>query len=87
MNFLIKFFMLVLATLVLLFALVFISLYSLTSAIRWLITGKRPTFVLYVQAYQRWKNLAKGTTVHQTSNPDIIDAEVREVTKDNDRLR
>jgi len=86
MSLLARFFMIILATLVLFFALVLISVFLLTSSIRWLITGKKPTLVLFAQAYQRWKNMAKGTANVPKSDGDIIDAEVKEISKEN-RLR
>lgn len=86
MSLLTRFLVITLATLMLVFALVLISVFLLASSIRWLITGKKPTFILFVQAYQRWKNMATGTTNVPKSNGDIIDAEVKEITKDN-RLR
>jgi len=75
--------MITMATLVLVFALVLISVFLLASSVRWLITGRKPTLVLFLQAYQRWKNMAKGTTNVPKSYGDIIDAEVKEISKDN----
>lgn len=86
MSLLARFLMITLATLVFVFALVFITVFLLASSVRWLITGRKPTLVLFVQAYQRWKNMATGTTNVPKSHGDIIDAEVKEITKDN-RLR
>jgi hypothetical protein len=78
--------MITLATLVFVFALVFITVFLLASSVRWLITGRKPTLVLFVQAHQRWKNMAKGTTNVPKNDGDIIYAEVKEISKDN-RLR
>jgi hypothetical protein len=39
------------ATLVLIFAVLIGSAFVLLSAIRWLFTGKKPTVVFYAQAY------------------------------------
>lgn len=86
MSLLARFLMITLATLVFVFALVFITVFLLASSVRWLITGRKPTLVLFVQAYQRWKNMAKGTTNVPKKDGDIIDAEVKEISKDN-RLR
>ncbi len=83
MSLLARFLMITLATLVLVFALVLISVFLLASSVRWLITGRKPTLVLFLQAYQRWKNMAKGTTNVPKSYGDIIDAEVKEISKDN----
>ena len=86
MNLLARFLMITLATLVFVFALVFITVFLLASSVRWLITGRKPALVLFVQAHQRWKNMAKGTTNVPKKVGDIIDAEVKEISKDN-RLR
>ena len=86
MSLLARFLMITLATLVLVFALVLISVFLLASSIRWLITGKKPTLVLFAQAYQRWKNMARETATVPKNDGDIIDAEVKEISKDN-RLR
>lgn len=86
MSLLARFLMITLATLVFVFALVFITVFLLASSVRWLITGRKPTLVLFVQAYQRWKNMAKRTTNVPKKDGDIIDAEVKEISKDN-RLR
>jgi len=83
MSLLARFLMITMATLVLVFALVLISVFLLASSVRWLITGRKPTLVLFLQAYQRWKNMAKGTTNVPKSYGDIIDAEVKEISKDN----
>ena len=83
MSLLTRFLMITLATLVLVFALVLTSVFLLASSIRWLITGRKPTLVLFLQAYQHWKNMAKGTANVPKSDGDIIDAEVKEISKDN----
>jgi hypothetical protein len=86
MSLLARLLMIILATLVLVFALVLISMFLLASSIRWLITGKKPTLVLFAQAYQRWKSMATETANAPKSDGNIIDAEVKEISKDN-RLR
>ncbi len=83
MSLLTRFLVITLATVTLVFALVLISVFLMASSIRWLITGKKPTFILFVQAYQRWKHMATGTTNVPKSYGDIIDAEVKEISKDN----
>ena len=60
MNLLARLFMLLLATMLLVFALAFISVVLLLSTLRWMLTGQKPSFVMYVQAYRRWKNMAAG---------------------------
>jgi hypothetical protein len=82
MNLLARLFMLLLATMLLLFALTFISVVLLLSTVRWMLTGQKPSFVMYVQAYRRWKNMAAGGGQTSPRRDDIIDAEVREVSRD-----
>ena len=48
MNLLARLFMLLLATMLLLFALAFISVVLLLSTLRWMLTGQKPSFVMYV---------------------------------------
>ena len=81
MNLIARLFMLLLATMLLLFAMAFISVVLLLSSLRWMLTGQKPSFVMYVQAYRRWKNMAAGGGQPFPRNDDIIDAEVREVSR------
>ena len=67
-------------------ALVLISVFLLASSILCLLTGRKPTLVLFIQAYQRWSNMTNGTATVPKSYGNIIDAEVKEISKDN-RLR
>ena len=67
-------------------ALVLISVFLLASSILCLLTGRKPTLVLFIQAYQRWSNITNGTATVPKSYGNIIDAEVKEISKDN-RLR
>ena len=78
MNLIARLFMLLLATMLLLFAMAFISVVLLLSSLRWMLTGQKPSFVMYVQAFRRWKNMAAGGGQPFPRNDDIIDAEVRE---------
>ena len=86
MKLLTRLLVLMMATLLLL-ALVVISVFVLISGIRWLVTGKKPSFVLYVQAFQRFKNSTNRAGKYRPSQNDIIDAEFREVKGDSDRLQ
>ena len=86
MKLLTRLLVLMMATLLLL-ALVVISVFVLISGIRWLVTGKKPSFVLYVQAFQRFKDSTNGAGNYRPSQNDIIDAEFREVKGDSDRLQ
>ena len=81
MNLIARLFMLLLATMLLLFAMAFISVVLLLSTLRWMLTGQKPSFVMYVQAYRRWKNMAAGGGQPFPRNDDIIDADVREVSR------
>jgi hypothetical protein len=81
MNLIARLFMLLLATMLLLFAMAFISVVLLLSSLRWMLTGQKPSFVMYVQAFRRWKNMAAGGGQPFPRNDDIIDAEVREVSR------
>ena len=87
MKLLTRLLVLMIATLLLLLALVVISVFVLISGIRWLVTGKKPSFVLYVQAFQRFKNSTNRAGKYRPSQNDIIDAEFREVKGDSDRLQ
>jgi hypothetical protein len=78
---------LMMATLLLMLAMVVISVFVLISGIRWLLTGKKPSFVLYVQAYQRFKTTTNRAGKYSPRDNDIIDAEFREVKGESDRLK
>ena len=79
MKLLYRILLLMIATLVLIFAVVIGSAFVLLSAISWLFTGKKPTVVLYAQAYQRWKHMAKSNSHSKYPDGIVIDAEVREI--------
>ena len=87
MKLLTRLLVLMMATLLLLLALVVISVFVLISGIRWLVTGKKPSFVLYVQAFQRFKATTNKAGKYRPGQNDIIDAEFREVKGDSDRLQ
>ena len=82
MNLLFRLFFLLLATMLLVFALAFITVLLLLSTLRWMLTGQKPSFVMYVQAFRRWKNMAAGGGRPIPRNDDIVDAEVREIQRD-----
>ena len=67
-------------------ALVLISVFLFASSILCLLTGRKPTLVLFIQAYQRWSSMTNETATDPKSYGNIIDAEVKEISKDN-RLR
>ena len=87
MKLLTRLLVLMMATLLLMLALVVISVFVLISGIRWLVTGKKPSFVLYVQAFQRFKASTNKAGKYRPGQNDIIDAEFREVKGDSDRLQ
>lgn len=87
MNLLSRMLLLIMATLLLAFAVVISSAFVLVSAIRWLVTGKKPSLVLYAQAYKRWKHMAAQADKQGAIDDKIIDVVVREVTGLKDRLR
>ena len=78
--------MLIFATLLLVFAVVFICVLLLASSVRWLLTGRKPTLVLFAQAYQQWKHMTKGTDKVKKSDCDIIDVEVKKISKNDSFL-
>ena len=86
MSFLTRFLMLIFATLLLVFAVVFICVILLASSVRWLLTGRKPTLVLFAQAYQQWKQMAKGTDKVKKGDGDVIDVEVKKISKDDSFL-
>ncbi len=78
--------MLVIATLVFTLLLFFSTLALLLALLRWLITGQKPSLTMHTNAYQQWKNTTSRR--HRTSyhTDDVIEAEVREVPRDSNRL-
>jgi hypothetical protein len=79
--------MLLVATLLLLLALAFITVLMFASLVRWLLTGKKPKPILFAQAIQRWKHMASQAACAQNIQHNVIDEEVREVTEGKNRLR
>ena len=79
--------MLMVSTVLLLIALAFIIVLMLASLVRWMFTGKKPTFILFAQAIQRFKHTATQSRGVHNAQDHIIDAEAREVTEEKDRLR
>ena len=50
------------------------------------VTGRKPDFVVMINAVQRYKDLAKRPAQQSYDQGDVIEAEVREVTGKNPRL-
>lgn len=78
--------MLVIASLVLAVVLALAVFVFLIALLRWLITGQKPSFTMHANAYQQWKNTTSQR--HRTSyhTDDVIEAELREVPRDSNRL-
>ena len=59
----------------------------LLSLIRWLFTGRKPSILMAVTAYQQWKDSSRWSSGYrQRSGEDIIEAEVKEVRIQQDSL-
>ena len=59
----------------------------LLSLIRWLFTGRKPSILMAVTAYQQWKDSSRWSSGYrQRSSEDIIEAEVKEVRLQKDSL-
>ena len=86
MNWLFRLFLLVLAGAVLLVFLAFAAVMLLLSCIRWLLTGRKPDFVVMINAVQRYKNMAAQRPASAYDEGDVIEAEVREVNPPKPRL-
>jgi hypothetical protein len=86
MKWLTRLFVLALASLVLAVVLALALFVFLIAQLRWLITGQKPRFTMHTNAYQQWKNTTSRR--HRTPNhtEDVIEAEVREVPRDSNRL-
>ena len=57
------------------------------SLIRWLFTGRKPSILMAVTAYQQWKDSSRWSSGYrQRSGEDIIEAEVKEVRIQQDSL-
>ena len=79
MAWLLRILVLLVAGAVLLVFLAMAALMLLLSCLRWLITGRKPDFVIMLNAVQRYKNMAAGQPTRGLHSDDVIEAEVREV--------
>ncbi len=79
MAWLLRILVLLVAGAVLLVFLAMAAVMLLLSCLRWLITGRKPDFVIMLKAVQRYKNMAARQPTHGPHSDDIIEAEVREV--------
>ena len=57
----------------------------LLSLIRWLFTGRKPSILMAMTAYQQWKDSSRWS-YRQRNGEDIIEAEVNEVRVQQDSL-
>ena len=85
MKWLMRLLFLLLAGVVLMLFLALAALMLLLSCLRWLVTGRKPNFVVMINAVQRYKDLAKRPAQQSYDQGDVIEAEVREVTGKNPR--
>ena len=85
MKWLMRLLFLLLAGVVLMLFLALAALMLLLSCLRWLVTGRKPDFVVMINAVQRYKDLAKRPAQQSYDQGDVIEAEVREVTGKNPR--
>jgi hypothetical protein len=59
----------------------------LLSLIRWLFTGRKPSILMAMTAYQQWKDSSRWSSGYrQRSGEDVIEAEVKEVRIQQDSL-
>ena len=59
----------------------------LLSLTRWLFTGRKPSILMAVTAYQQWKDSSRWSSGYrQRGSEDIIEAEVKEVRLQKDSL-
>ena len=86
MTWLMRLLFLLLAGAVLLAFLAVATVMLLLSCLRWLITGRKPDFVVMVNAIQRYKDLAARPAQHGYHDENVIEAEVREVNGKKPRL-
>jgi hypothetical protein len=85
MTWVIRIFMLLVLGLAMLLFLAMASVVMLVSCVRWLLTGRKPDFVVLLNVANRYKNMARSSQGRWASD-DTIEAEVREVPDDHHRL-
>ena len=59
--------------------------YFFFAMIRWLFTGERPKFIVFINKFNQWKKNSVWPQ-RNNENANIIDAEVRDVTEMNKKL-
>ncbi len=86
MKWLMRILVLLLAGVLLLLFLGLATLMLILSCLRWLLTGRKPDFVVMVNAVQRYKDLAARPAPKSYDDDNVIEAEVREVKDKHPRL-
>ena len=79
--------LLLMGAIVVLSLMVVAAVLFLLSLIRWLFTGRKPSILMAMTAYQQWKDSGRWSSGYwQRSGEDIIEAEVKEVRIQQDSL-
>ena len=79
--------LLLMGAIVLLSLMVVAAVLFLLSLIRWLFTGRKPSILMAMTAYQQWKDSSRWSSGYrQRSGEDVIEAEVKEVRIQQDSL-
>lgn len=84
MKWILRGLLLLMGAIFLLSLMVVAAVLFLLSLIRWLFTGRKPSILMAVTAYQQWKHSSRWS-YRQRSSEDIIEAEVKDVRIQQDR--
>lgn len=79
MNWLFRFFFILLAGAVLLLVLLFSLLGLALSLLRWMFTGQKPQIAMVFETYRHWQRQAAQRMNAGRDPGDVIEAEVREL--------
>ena len=85
MKWILRGLLLLMGAIFLLSLMVVAAMLFLLSLIRWLFTGRKPSILMAVTAYQQWKHISRWS-YRQRSSEDIIEAEVKDVRVQKDSL-
>ena len=87
MKWILRGLLLLMGAIVVLSLMVVAAVLFLLSLIRWLFTGRKPSILMAMTAYQQWKDSSRWSSGYrQRSGEDIIEAEVKEVRIQQDSL-
>ena len=87
MKWILRGLLLLMGAIVVLSLMVVAAVLFLLSLIRWLFTGRKPSILMAVTAYQQWKDSSRWSSGYrQRSGEDVIEAEVKEVRIQQDSL-